>query len=83
MSSEVIKKSKEFDMVITLPSTVGRLKYFCKYLDKKKINDKDISSAFVKGQMEKLPVLVIITGELNKKAEKILEDIKGVFVKQI
>lgn len=83
LTKEVIRKNKEFDMIITLPSTVGRLKYFCKFLDKKKVNDKDLSSAFVKGQMEKLPVLVLITGELNKKAEQMIEDLKGIVVKKI
>jgi hypothetical protein len=83
LTKEVVRKNKEFDMEITLPSSVGRLRYFCKYINKKRINDKDLSSAFVKGQLKKMPVLVFITGDLTKKAEKIADEMKGINIKKI
>ena len=38
-----------------------------------KTNDKDLSSFYVDGQMKKLPILYITTGELTKKAKEKLE----------
>ncbi len=55
--SAIIKKKLDFDLVIELPSPVGNLQYYCKVKSKKKISGADLSSAFVQGQMKKLPVI--------------------------
>lgn len=81
---EVIKKTKEYDLILMVPSALGKLKYYCKFWDKKKINDKDIDSIFVIGQMKKLPVVLISTGELTKKAQiKIDGEMQGIKFKKI
>jgi hypothetical protein len=69
----VIRKNSDIEMVLVIPSAVGKLKYFCKVRDKKKTNDKDLSSLFVDSQVRKLPALYVTTGELTKKAEEKLE----------
>jgi len=74
IEKEIIRKTSEIDMIIKIPSPVGDLNYFCKIRDKKKSNDKDLSSAYVQGQMKKLPVLYVTTGELTKKAEEMLDE---------
>ncbi|MBI2652916.1 hypothetical protein HYX00_05620 [Candidatus Woesearchaeota archaeon] len=72
ISSEIIKKNLEMDFVVEIPSVVGNLQYYCKAKNKKRINDSDLSSAYVKGQFKKLPVLMISTGDLSAKAQEML-----------
>ena len=72
ISSEIVKKNSEIDFIVEIPSVVGNLQYYCKAKNKKRINDSDLSNAFVKGQFKKLPVLVISPGELSGKAQEIL-----------
>ena len=69
LEEQIIKKKKEIDMVVKVPSNVGELRYFVAARNKKKISDGDVSLAYHKGQERKLPVLFLSPGELNKKAE--------------
>ncbi len=78
-----VKKKTEFDLTITIPSPVGTLTYYCKARNKKKITDADISSAYVQGQIQKLPVIFLTDGELTKQAKHILTQLKGITVKQV
>ena len=70
----VIRKASEMEYVIKVPSNVGSLVYFCKAKAKKKVNDGDLSSAFIQGQTKKLPVLFLTKGELTKKAKEMLDN---------
>lgn len=72
------KKAREKDLIIEIPSSIGKLKYFCKIKSKKTITDSDVSKAFMQGQSQKLPVIILSTGSLNKKAKELLNEIKGV-----
>jgi len=82
--TDIIRKNTEIDMEIKIPSPVGNLNYFCKIKSKKKNTDKDLSSAFVQGNMKKLPVLYITSGVLTKKAIEMLEtEFKMITVLQI
>jgi len=84
LEHDLIKKESESDFIIELPSAVGKLKFYCKARMKKRVNDGDLSSAFVQGQLRKLPVLFITSGELTKKASAILEkDFSSMVVKKI
>lgn len=73
LEETIIRKNSDFDLIIKIPSEVGKIKYYCKVKNKKKTNDKDLSSLFVDGQMKKLPILYITNGELTKKAQEKLE----------
>ncbi len=74
----LLKKASEIEAIVELPSSVGNLRYYVKAKSKKKITDGDLSSAFVKGQSKRLPVLILTTGELTKKAREMLEaEFKG------
>ncbi len=73
IEQKIIRKNSEIEMIINVPSPIGKLKFFCKIRNKKKNNDKDLSSAYVEGQLKKLPVLYVTTGEFTKKAEQLLE----------
>jgi len=72
ISSETIKKDSEIDFVVEIPSVVGNLQYYCKAKNKKRINDSDLSNAFVKGQFKKLPVIFLSNGELSAKAQEMI-----------
>lgn len=73
ISVEVVRKNAEMDYVVDVPSQVGNITYYCKAKAKKRCNDGDLAAAYVKGQLKKLPVLFITTGELTKKAKEMLD----------
>ncbi|MBU2560905.1 MAG: hypothetical protein KKD17_01310 [Nanoarchaeota archaeon] len=81
---DIIRKGTEYDLVVKLPSNVGVLEYYCKAKSKSKINDGDLASAFVQGQIKKLPILFVTVGDLTKRAEELLsKEFKSMFVKKI
>ncbi|MFP4424732.1 MAG: hypothetical protein ACLFP2_05920 [Candidatus Woesearchaeota archaeon] len=69
----VQRKNSDIDLDVVIKTEVGELPYHCKARKKKQVNDGDISSAFVAGQMKKLPVLFVTTGILTKKAKEQLQ----------
>ena len=73
IETDIIRKTSDIELIVKIPSPVGKLTYFCKVKTKKKSNDKDLSSLYVESQMRKLPVLYVITGELTKKAKEKLD----------
>jgi len=81
--SVVVKKKVEFDLLLELPSPVGPLEYYCKARSKKRVSDGDISTAYVQGQMRKLPVLILTDGELSKGAQEVLDQLKGIAVRRV
>jgi hypothetical protein len=83
LKKEVLKKT-EVDYLVTIPSAVGDVEYYCKTRKKKSINDADLASAFAQGQLRKLPVLFLTTGKLTKRAREMLEtDFKGIQVREL
>ncbi len=78
-----IKKKLEFDLIIELPSPVGKLSYYCKARNKKKITEGDISAAYVQGQIKKLPVIYLTNGELDKQAKQVLAQLKGITIAKV
>ena len=81
---KIIRKKSEIDFILAVPSRIGSQEYYCKAKKKKKINDGDLSSAYIHGQANKLPVIFITTGEMTKKAKEMLsKDFKGMVVKKI
>ena len=84
LNKKIQRANKEAEFIINIPSALGGLSYYCKAIDKKKCNDKDLSSAFVQGQMKKLPVLFLTTGILTKKAEILMKkEFTGMVFKRI
>jgi len=73
IDEKVIRKNKEFDFVVEIPSSVGNLKFYVKVKDKKKINDADLSLAYNEGKSQNMGVLFISNGELTKKAKELTE----------
>lgn len=72
LETEVIKHN-EIDFAVKVPSAVGKISYYCKAKDKKSVNEGDLSTAFVQGQLKKMPVLFLSNGKLTKRAEEMVE----------
>ena len=70
---KIKRKEADIEFVVEVPSSVGNLVYYCKAKDKKKVNDGDLSSLFIDAQRKKMPVLYLVTGDLTKKAQQLLE----------
>ncbi len=84
IEEKIVKKNLDLDLVVEVPSAVGNLVYYCKAKSKKRISDSDLSSAFVQGQLKKLPVLFLTKGELTKKAKEMLsKEFKNIKIKKI
>jgi len=84
LDETIIRKNSEIELKVKIPSTIGAMEYYCKAKNKKKCNDGDLSSAYLKGQSKKLPILFITTGDVTKKAKEMLsEEFKGLVLKQI
>jgi hypothetical protein len=69
----ILRKESDIEGTIIIPSAVGRLHFFCKAKNKKRVNDGDLSSAYIQAQSKKLPILFITTGEVTKKAKDMME----------
>ncbi len=78
LKETMVKRNVENNYVLSIPTPVGKVIYYCKAINKKKITDADISKAFVEGQLQKLPVLYLHTGELGPKAKQMLAELKGI-----
>ncbi len=84
MEKKILKKNAEIDLILQVPSPVGKIMHYCKAKSKKKINDADLSQAYVQGQIKKLPVLFITTGDITKKtAEMLGNEFKSISVVKI
>ena len=84
ISTEIVKKNSEIDIIIEIQSVVGNLQYYCKAKNKKRISDSDLSNAYVKGQFKKLPVIVLAPGELSTKAlEMMKKELNNLTFKQV
>jgi hypothetical protein len=74
------RKNSEITLELGIPSSVGRISFHCLAKSKKKVQESDLHQAFVGGQLEKLPSLLLTKGELSKKALELLKSLKGVTV---
>lgn len=74
ISQNMVRKGRELNFVVDFPSQIGKLRYFVKYKNKKKITDKDLFLAMEEGAEKGLPVLFLSGGELNKKAQKYIDE---------
>ncbi len=61
-------KKKEFSGIVRINSILGPIRFFCIAKDKKRITENDLRLALQKSQALKMPALVLIPGEINKKA---------------
>ncbi|MEK6969569.1 MAG: hypothetical protein AABW48_04030 [Nanoarchaeota archaeon] len=83
--TEIIRKNLEIDLLVKVPSVIGKLTYFCKAKKKAKCDEKDLASAYMEAQIKKLPLLFLYTKEFSKKAQEMLESgaFENVTVKRV
>ena len=80
----VIRKNREINFIVKIPSGIGNLSYMVKAKNKKKLNEGELLLAFTEAQNEKLPIIFLTNGETTKKAaEYMKKNMKGMVFKQI
>ncbi|MBW3020627.1 FaeA/PapI family transcriptional regulator [Candidatus Woesearchaeota archaeon] len=78
---EIIKKNSEINLFVKIPTTIGKINFFVKTKNKKKILDSDLSAAYADGLVNKLPVVFLTPGDLTKKAkDKLNQNFKNMKV---
>jgi len=73
LEEETVRRNREFNFLVKVPSNVGALKYFLKAKNKKTINDAEIILAHSQSQENKLPCLFLTNGKLTKKAQQLIK----------
>ncbi|MBR9690492.1 hypothetical protein GOV08_02295 [Candidatus Woesearchaeota archaeon] len=73
IEENVLKKKKEYEFVVSMSTPVGKARYYARAKQKKKINEGDLSTAYVKSQSKKIPLLFLTEGGLTKKAKEMVD----------
>jgi hypothetical protein len=73
LKQKIIRKNKEIDMIVKLPSKIGSLRFYVKSKNKKTVTNADLSLAYNEGQRRNLPILFLTTGKPTKKALDYIE----------
>ena len=81
VEENIVKKGKEFDYIIEIPSKIGNIRMFLSAKDKKKLNDADLSLAHNKSQLKKLPLMILTNGDLTKQAKEYINNNYLIFEK--
>jgi len=68
---DVLKKGTDINLILEVPSVMGRLRYFAKARKKKTCNENDLSGAFVQGEKHNLPTLFLYTEKLTKSGREL------------
>ena len=72
-----IRKKDEVQIITCLNSSLGKLDYLLIGKNKENITNKDIIEAYKKGKRAKMPVLLLINGNITSSAEKYVKSLKG------
>ncbi len=81
IEENLVKKDKEFEYVVEVPSQIGNVRFFLSAKDKKKINDADLSLVHNKSQLKKLPLMILTNGDLTKQAKEYINNNYLIFEK--
>ncbi|MFH1211606.1 MAG: hypothetical protein V1659_01620 [Candidatus Woesearchaeota archaeon] len=83
IEEKIIRRNSEADFIIRMPTAVGSVEYYCKAKNKAKCSEGDLSSAYLKSQLKKLPVLFITTGIVaSKTKQKLNSEFRGMVVQE-
>jgi len=69
----MIKKGKEYEFIVNIPSNVGNVKFFVKFKGKKSVSEGDLSLAQGDAMSRRLPLLFLSDGKLSAKAKAYAE----------
>ncbi len=70
----VLEKKREYIGKVRIDMLFGKQEFYLVAKDKKSISDNDLAIALHNAQSFKMPVLVVSSGELSKKAEEYLKE---------
>src|SRR3989344_1542181 len=73
LHEEIVRRDREFNFIIEIPSNLGKLRYFVKVINKKKVSDGDLSLAYSQAQTKNLHLLFLTNGEMTNKAKEHLD----------
>jgi hypothetical protein len=73
LDKSTVKKDREFNYIVSVPSNAGDLRYFVKARKKKTLNEGDLLLAFTEGQDKKLSTIYLSNAEITKKAKSYVE----------
>ncbi|MBI5389098.1 hypothetical protein HZB01_01830 [Candidatus Woesearchaeota archaeon] len=68
------KKGNDIEAIAQVPSAVGHLIFYCRILQKTRVSDADLNASYIRAQHKKLPALLLVDGELSKKAKDMVEN---------
>jgi hypothetical protein len=85
ISKELIRKNSENNYTIKINSQLGKIEIFACSKSKKRVSDQDVILAHQKGKNKNMLTLLLINGELTKKAQEYInKNIKGyILVKRL
>jgi len=84
LSEKTIRKSREYEFSLAVPSRVGPVEFICIAKKKKSISEGDLSTLYVNAQSHNKPILIVTDGTLAKKAEEMLnKQMKGLNIVNI
>jgi len=69
IESKILKRNTEIELILKIPTVIGYTEYYCRAKNKKRVDESDLSAAFIQSQIRRLPALIIAPGDLTKKAE--------------
>ena len=64
ISNIEIKKDSEYDIIINVPSAIGKIKYYCKL--KKKVEDSDVKNAIETAKSLNLPIYILTSSDFDE-----------------
>jgi len=73
IGQEIVRKDKEINLIVKIPSNVGELSFYVKAKNKKTVSNVDLMMAYSEGQKRNMPVLFLSNGRLTKKSEEYIK----------
>lgn len=83
IEGSVKKKNTELEYHVNLPTAIGTIEHICIAYNKKRCMEADIINAFAQGQIKKLPVLVLVTGDVAAKAQAKANEYKNLKIMKV
>jgi hypothetical protein len=74
---EDFAKKKEYQAIISISTALGRIALLLIAKEKKKVSENDLVIALQQAQRQKMPLLFVSTGSLDKKALQYVEEYKN------
>lgn len=67
---EETRKNSEIELILKVPTAVGKILFYAKAKSKKKSNDGDLAAAVLAAKTRMLPAIYLTTGEVTNKAKE-------------